>query len=93
MAENISDTAGKTELLLNRYELMNPGECRKLVSEGAPPYNVSVKKIFDSEVFYSTKFIATGIAIVCQGTGKKENVLMSGPKENIEALNLLIRKK
>lgn len=94
LAEKINSTTGKTELHLNRYELMNPDECRKWVSKGAPPYDLSGEtKIVDTQVFYSTKFIETGIAVVCQGTGKKGNVLISGPKENIEKLNLPIRQK
>jgi hypothetical protein len=94
VAEQVNSTTGKTELHLNRYESMNPDECRQWVSQGAPPYDLSGEtKVVETKVFYSTKFLETGIAIVCQGTGKKGNVLMAGPKENIEALNLPIRKK
>lgn len=93
LGEEVS-TTGKTKLNLNRYEMMNPEECRKWVSQGAPPYNLSGEtKVVETKVFYSTKFLETDIAIVCQGSGEKGNVLMSGPKDNIEALNLPIRKK
>jgi hypothetical protein len=92
--EQINSRTGKTKLVLNRYESMNPDECRQWVSQGAPPYDLSGEtKVVETKVFYSTKFLETGIAIVCQGTGKKGNVLMAGPKENIEVLNLPVRKK
>lgn len=93
VGEEVSAT-GKTRLNLNRYEMMNPEECRRWVSQGASPYNLSGEtKVVETKVFYSTKFLETDIVVVCQGSGEKGNVLMSGPKENIEALNLPIRKK
>lgn len=94
MAEQVNRKTGKTELNLSRYESMNPDECRQWVSQGAPPYDLSGEtKVVKTKVFYSTEFLETGVAIICQGTGEKGNVLMSGPKENIDALNLPIRKK
>ena len=94
MEENVNSRTGKTELQLSRYESMNPDECRQWVSEGVPPYGLSGETtVVETKVLQSTKFIETGITVVCQGTGKKGNVLMAGPKDNIEALNLPMRNK
>lgn len=93
LKEEVRAKDGRTYLNLHRYESMKFAECKEWVAEGARPYALSDGvKIAETKVAYSTRFTRSGIVIVCQDMGKGM-VLMSGPKDEIEALGLNIRKK